>query len=70
MKRVQITGAGGAIGHCLRAHLHGPYAETRLAAFWGFVVWGEAPGALSMLGTVLILASGVFMALREAWGRP
>ena len=43
------------------------YSALVLAAFWGFSIWGEVPGALSMVGIVLILASGVLVGLREAW---
>ena len=42
------------------------YSSLVLAAIWGFVFWGEVPGGLSSLGICLILASGVFVALREA----
>jgi len=31
MQRILITGAGGAIGRCLRAHFRGVYQELRLA---------------------------------------
>jgi len=42
------------------------YSGLLLAAFWGFAIWGEVPGAWSAAGIVLILGSGVFVALREA----
>ena len=42
------------------------YSALVLAAFWGFVIWGEVPGPVSAIGIVLILSSGVLMALREA----
>lgn len=42
------------------------YSALVLAAFWGFVIWGEVPGAVSAFGLVLILLSGVVIALREA----
>ena len=42
------------------------YSSLVLAAIWGFVFWGEVPGGLSSLGICLILASGIFVALREA----
>lgn len=43
------------------------YVSLVLAAFWGFAIWGEVPGFLSAIGIVLILASGVFVAVREGW---
>ena len=43
------------------------YSALVLALFWGFSIWGEVPGALSMAGIVLILSSGVLVAARAAW---
>lgn len=42
------------------------YSGLLLAAFWGFAIWGEVPGAWSTTGIVLILGSGLFVAWREA----
>ena len=42
------------------------YTSLVLAAFWGFAIWGEIPGSWSSIGIVLILGSGLFVALREA----
>lgn len=42
------------------------YSGLLLAAFWGFALWGEVPGAWSIIGIVLILGSGLSVALREA----
>lgn len=42
------------------------YSGLLLAAFWGFAIWGELPGGWSIVGIVLILCSGLFIALREA----
>jgi drug/metabolite transporter (DMT)-like permease len=42
------------------------YSALVLAAFWGFTIWGEVPGLTSWIGILLILFSGVLMALREA----
>ncbi|MCB2002327.1 MAG: DMT family transporter, partial [Rhodoferax sp.] len=42
------------------------YSGLLLAAFWGFVIWGEVPGAWSAIGIVLILGAGLFVAVREA----
>lgn len=45
------------------------YSALVLAAFWGFAIWGEVPGYLSTAGILLILSSGVAVAVREAWTR-
>ncbi|MCZ4315839.1 DMT family transporter [Comamonadaceae bacterium G21597-S1] len=42
------------------------YSGLLLAAFWGFIIWGEVPGAWSAIGIVLILGAGLFVAVREA----
>ena len=42
------------------------YSALVLAAFWGYAIWGEVPGPVSAIGILLILASGVLMAVREA----
>jgi len=42
------------------------YSALILAAFWGFAIWGEVPGYLSFVGILMILSSGVFLAVREA----
>ena len=42
------------------------YSALVLAALWGFTFWGEVPGWISTIGIVLILCSGVFIALRES----
>jgi len=42
------------------------YSALVLAAFWGFTIWGEVPAAVSGVGILLILSSGVLVALREA----
>jgi drug/metabolite transporter (DMT)-like permease len=43
------------------------YSSLVLAVFWGFALWGEVPGFWSTAGILMILASGVFVAVREAW---
>ncbi len=43
------------------------YSALVLAAFWGFAIWGEIPGYLSSAGILLVLSSGVSIAVREAW---
>ena len=71
-----VAGACSAVGgyliaeayRCSAAGLVAPfeYSSLLLAAFWGFAIWGELPGAGSIVGIVLILGSGLFVALREA----
>ena len=41
------------------------YCALPLAVFWGYFFWSEFPDIFSALGIVLILSSGVFVALRE-----
>ena len=41
------------------------YTTLPLAVFWGYFFWSEFPDVLSVVGIVLILSSGVFVALRE-----
>jgi drug/metabolite transporter (DMT)-like permease len=43
------------------------YSALVLAVFWGFTLWGEVPGYLSTAGILMILSSGLFVAVREAW---
>lgn len=40
------------------------YVVLPVAALWGFVLWGDMPGAVAVLGMVLIFASGLLIALR------
>ncbi len=42
------------------------YIMLVLATFWGFLFWGELPSLLSAAGILLILGSGIFVAIREA----
>ena len=41
------------------------YSTLPLAVFWGYFIWSEFPDIFSFLGILLILSSGVFVALRE-----
>jgi len=43
------------------------YVAVPLAVLWGVLVWGELPDAIAMVGIVLIVAAGVFVAVREMW---
>ena len=70
-----VAGIGSAVGgYCIsQAYRHSSaslvapfeYSTLVLAVFWGYSLWGELPGFLSSVGIVLIIASGVFIALRE-----
>lgn len=42
------------------------YSYLIFATFWGYVVWNHVPDALSLVGMVLIAASGTYVAWREA----
>jgi S-adenosylmethionine uptake transporter len=41
------------------------YVALPMAVFWGWLVWGDLPDAVSFLGIVLIVGAGLFMVLRE-----
>ena len=42
------------------------YTVLVIAPFWGFMIFGEIPTLYSAIGIVLVLGSGVFVAIREA----
>ena len=41
------------------------YAGLPIAIFWGWVIWGDLPGPVMMIGIGLILGSGLFVFIRE-----
>lgn len=41
------------------------YTYLIFAGFWGFVVWGQVPDGMTIIGMALIAGSGVFVAWRE-----
>ena len=41
------------------------YCTLVLAVFWGFTLWGELPDSYAFFGIMLIISSGVFIAIRE-----
>jgi S-adenosylmethionine uptake transporter len=41
------------------------YVGLPLAVMWGWLIWGEIPGAVVTAGIVLIMGSGLFVFLRE-----
>jgi drug/metabolite transporter (DMT)-like permease len=72
---VVLVGSFGAVGHYLlvAAHQHAP--APVLAPFWyvqilpmivlGFLVFGDVPDALTLLGAGVVLASGLYVWWRE-----
>jgi drug/metabolite transporter (DMT)-like permease len=75
------TGVIGAFGHLLlvRAYEHGSaaalapfsYTHSVMAVVFGLLFFGQFPDAISMVGIVLIVATGVAMAvLRRIDARP
>ena len=42
------------------------YSYLIFATFWGFVMWGDLPDGLSVLGMSLIAGAGCYVAWREA----
>lgn len=69
------TGVIGAFGHWLlvRAYEHGSaaalapfsYTHSVMAVVFGLLFFGQFPDAVSMIGIVLIVATGVLMAARR-----
>ena len=41
------------------------YTSLPLAVFWGFVLWGDLPDTVAVLGILLIVGSGLFAFYRE-----
>lgn len=72
---VLVIGPLGAIGHYLltAAHQHAP--APVLAPFWytqmlwaigvGFLLFGDVPDALTLMGGAIVLSSGLYVAYRE-----
>ena len=71
-----ITGLASATGGYLitqayrlsEAGLVAPFEYLALifALIWGFTIWGEVPTQTVALGIVLVLGSGIYLAVREA----
>lgn len=66
--------ASGIVGYCLsQAYRLGDaatvssyeYAALPLAIFWGWVIFGERPGWVMLLGTALIAGAGLYVFARE-----
>ncbi len=65
---------GGGIGYLLsQAYRIGnaatvasyEYTSLPLAVLWGWMIWGEVPGARTAIGIVLIMGAGLYVFLRE-----
>lgn len=41
------------------------YSTLPLAVFWGYFIWSEFPDMFSAIGIILIMTSGIFVAVRE-----
>ena len=41
------------------------YTSLILSVFWGIIIWNEWLNPLSIIGIFLIIASGVYIAIRE-----
>ena len=41
------------------------YSTLPLAVFWGYFLWNEFPDDFSLIGIILIMLSGIFVAFRE-----
>ena len=41
------------------------YVGLPLAVMWGFVIWGDLPGAATLIGIILIAGAGLFVFVRE-----
>ena len=73
-----LLGASGAFGHWLMILAHQRAPASAMAPFgytqllWmiviGWVVFGDAPPAATLIGAGIVIACGVFLALRERRG--
>jgi drug/metabolite transporter (DMT)-like permease len=69
----------GGLGHYLvarafmwaAASIISPFHYMQLiwAAILGYLLFGDVPGASTWLGALLIMGSGLFVAIRESWRR-
>ena len=41
------------------------YTSLILSVFWGIIIWNEWLNLLSILGIILIITSGIYIAIRE-----
>ncbi len=72
---VVLVGTFGAIGHYLLTAAHQHVSAPLLAPFWysqivpmlilGYLVFGDVPGGLTLLGAAVVLASGLYVWWRE-----
>jgi len=45
---------------------HIRYAAVVWAVLLGFMIWGDVPNTLAVIGTLIIIASGLYTMHREA----
>ncbi|MBL4748155.1 MAG: DMT family transporter [Magnetovibrio sp.] len=70
-----LMGSAGAVGHFLlvkafhaaEASMLAPftYSQVVAAIFWGFIVFGDVPSVPTVIGTTLIICSGIYVWYRE-----
>ena len=72
---VMLLGVFGGVGHMMSAHAHryasaavlGPFIYQQIL-YWGFFGWlifGHVPDLIVVLGAMVIIASGLYLLLRE-----
>ncbi|MCW5729871.1 MAG: DMT family transporter [Alphaproteobacteria bacterium] len=76
---VVATGCLGAFGHfaLIKALAHAPasvlapfsYSQLLWVTLFGFLVFGDLPDGIAVLGMAIIIASGLYIASREAQAR-
>ena len=72
---IVFIGLGSAIGHLLLTEAHrlapastiAPYIYTQIVwmVLLGYLVFGDVPGPWTLLGGTIVIASGIYMFLRE-----
>ncbi len=74
---VALTGLAGGTGHLCLAHAHRYAPTSTLAPFLyqqilymtllGFLVFGDVPGTAVLTGAAIVVASGLYLLLRERY---
>jgi drug/metabolite transporter (DMT)-like permease len=75
MVLLMLVGLISALGHTLLVNAYryapvyilGPFDYTALiwAVIFGFVIWGDIPGVMTLAGAALVIACGLYFYLRE-----
>jgi drug/metabolite transporter (DMT)-like permease len=70
-----LMGAAGSIGHYMlvkafhsaEASMLAPFTYVQVigAIFWGLIVFGDIPSIWTVIGTTIIISSGVYVWYRE-----